>query len=508
MASPTAPPPTHDPQTVPAVARTLRLIERERLVIAVPAVFGALLLCLLPNLLSQDGWLTLVAGRSIARHGLPNTDMLTVYTLGQRWIDQQWLGQFVFFRLEELGGMRLLLLVFAALVLSPLMMAMAAARRAGAPALVVTLVAVPALASYGEVAMTIRTQVFAFVLFVGTLWLLVEDARRPSRRVFWVLPVLVLWANLHGSVLLAAGLVVLRGLCAVLGARRGAHGTARHGPMLVAGALVAIFVTPYAPDMPHYYASTAFNPQVTALVAEWQPATPGVLTAPFYFLLFMAVWLLGSHPQSVTTYEKLVLIATAVTGLLAIRNIAWFALAAIIILPLALQQSLPAMRESGARRAVLPIAYGPFLCFVVVLVVTVLRPATWFEPRYPAGLASTVARLAATDPTIRVFSDVRYADWLMWEHASLEGRVAFDARFELLTGGQPAEIFRFANQQIDGWRDATAGYRVVVIYRGGPAGATTYRELLKEPGARVAYLGHETAVVLRAQQAASARLSK
>lgn len=505
MASPIAPPPTHDPQNVPAVARALRFIERERLVIAIPALFGIATLVALPQLLAQDGWLALVAGRSIAHHGLPGADTLTVYTLGKDWIDQQWLSQLAFFHLHELGGMRLLMLVFAALVVGALIAAMAAARRRGASPLAVALITVPALLPYGLIALPTRTQVFGFVLFVGTLRLLVEDARRPSRRVFWVFPLLVLWANLHGSVLLGAGLVVLRGACAIV-AGRGTHVAARHGLVLAAGALVAMFATPYALDMPHYYATTAFNPQFTALVAEWKRTAPGLLTAPFYMLLFVTVGLIARHPRNVTTYEKLLLLATGFMGLMAIRNIAWFALAAIMILPLALQQSLQSTTESG-RRTVLPIAYGPSLCFVLILVVTVLRPSTWFEPRYPAGTADAVARITAADPTARVFSDGRYADWLMWKHPSLEGRVAFDARLELLTSGQLSGVSRFLSQQTDRWREATAGYRVVVVARGvGPAGAETYRQLLKEPGARLAYLDAQTAVVLRAQQASFARL--
>ena len=47
-------------------------------------------------------------------------------------------------------------------------------------------------------------------LFAALVWLLARDARRPDRRIWLVLPLLALWANLHGSVLLACALVLLR----------------------------------------------------------------------------------------------------------------------------------------------------------------------------------------------------------------------------------------------------------------------------------------------------------
>ena len=61
-----------------------------------------------------DAWLGVVAGREIVQHGLPTVDHLTVLAAGRRWVDQQWLGQLVFYGLYKAGGMRLIVLVNAA----------------------------------------------------------------------------------------------------------------------------------------------------------------------------------------------------------------------------------------------------------------------------------------------------------------------------------------------------------------------------------------------------------
>ena len=68
----------------------------------------------------------------------------------------------------------------------------------------------------------IRAQSFAYPLFALTLWLVVADSAAPRlrARTWLVLPVLVLWANMHGSVLIGAAMVALyagyRAVAAVL----------------------------------------------------------------------------------------------------------------------------------------------------------------------------------------------------------------------------------------------------------------------------------------------------
>jgi hypothetical protein len=67
---------------------------------------------------------------------------------------------------------------------------------------------------YRATAVSIRTQGFAYPLFVATVWLLASEARSTvrSRRVYWVFPLLLVWANLHGSVTLGVGVACVYGL--------------------------------------------------------------------------------------------------------------------------------------------------------------------------------------------------------------------------------------------------------------------------------------------------------
>ncbi len=53
-----------------------------------------------------------------------------------------------------------------------------------------------------------RAQTLTYPLWMARMWLLLEDTerRRFDRKLFWLVPMMMLWANLHGSVLMAAGL--------------------------------------------------------------------------------------------------------------------------------------------------------------------------------------------------------------------------------------------------------------------------------------------------------------
>ena len=125
---------------------------------------------------------------------------------------QQWLGQLFFYGLFAAGGVKLALLghVFAAG--SAFVLAIVVARWRGASMRSVCWIALPAVFLLMWGSWNARAQSLAFVLFVAVVWLLIADARRPSRRILFVFPLLALWANIHGTAITGATLVVLAGL--------------------------------------------------------------------------------------------------------------------------------------------------------------------------------------------------------------------------------------------------------------------------------------------------------
>src|SRR6266540_2042189 len=213
--------------------RVLELLERDGLLVAVMAIFAAAVALIAQSFVIQDTWFTLVGGREIVHHGLPGHDTLTYWTLGMRWVDQQWLAQAILYGVYSVGGLKLLVLASATVVVFSLALAGLLARRLGAGPRAASVAVVGAAPLLYLVSSQARAQVLAYPLFVLALGLLLMDVRAPSRRVLLTLPILVLWANMHGSVVLGAALVALRGVQLVL-----RESTRLRGALLLPGSVL------------------------------------------------------------------------------------------------------------------------------------------------------------------------------------------------------------------------------------------------------------------------------
>ena len=450
------------------------------------AAFAIVLLVTLRRGLAGDGWLALLAGRSIVQHGLPSHDSLTVMAHGRRWTDQQWLAQLGLYGLWRAGGVKLTLLVHALLATGTLTAAALIARRHGATARSVTWVAIPALIAYYPVAAVMRTQSFALPLFTATLWLLLDDARRPSSRVFMTLPLLVVWANLHGSVLLGAGLVALAGLVTLARARR----PSARGLALVFLPWACLFASPYAAQLPAYYRKVLVEGDFSHLITEWAPTTLDLVTVPLFILVLGGLWLLGRSGRAVPIFDQLAFLAMAVIAFQAIRNIAWFALVALAVLPPLVDRLRAPVEEPRRLNRIL--ALSLLALTGVALGAVAAKPTSWFTHAFPTTAARAAARAAA--PHGLVFATSAYNDWLVWSEPQLAGRVAFDSRAELLTHSQLEEIARIENVAGD-WRAALRRYRVFVLDPGSDA--TLEHALRRTFALQVAFRSPQVVVLRR-----------
>jgi hypothetical protein len=469
-------------------------LEQESILLVIGLLYAAALLVRLPYTLGADSWLTFVGGRFVREHGLPHADVLTAWSHGVTWVDQQWLAQLVFEASARAGGVKLALLVHAALVVGAFAVAAAAARRLGAGSRAVALVAVLVVPELAE-AWELRAQSFAYPLFVAVLWLVLADARRPGRGVLLCLPLLVIWTNLHGSVLAGAALVSLHGLI-----RLRSSGRSAVAAVTAFGPWVALFASPYATDLPAYYAHVLVGRNFSSLVTEWGPATPSFMTGPFYALAFGGVALLARGWARVLPFERGAFFVTLVAGVLGLRNMVWFSLVAFLVLPRLLHRELEATaRDEAQRRMKIVVAAAAAGAAAIVAVVAVARPAAAYERAYPPALADRVAAAAAAHPGYPVFADVAYGDWLLWKHPSLRGRVAFDARLELLSKRRLASLYDWKSHIGDGWWRIPGCPSVVVVDR--TQNRTTLDLLVRERGARVAYRDRSAAVVIRPRSA-------
>jgi hypothetical protein len=463
-------------------------LEENGTLVVVLAMLAVLLLAKLRHSLAADGWMALLSGREIVQHGLPSHDAITVWAHGRRWVDQQWLAQLFLYGLERVGGLRLVLFAHAVLATAGLTAAALLARRRGASARSVTWLMLPVLVAYFPGASVARPQSLTYLLFVALLALLIADEDDPSRRVFLTLPILVLWANLHGSVVLAVAVVSGYGLLALVrGLRRDTRTERVRALVLTLAPVVCVFISPYALDLPAYYREILVSGGFSTYVTEWAPTTLTPITAPFYLLVIGGVWLLGRSRGRVSAFQALLFVGLALLAFEAFRNMVWLALAGIIVLPRLVDELRPAVVEPRALNRLLATA---MVVGVVVAAVGVgFKHESWFLSDYPSGAANAVQRAAGASGT--VFANEKYADWLVWRHPDLRGRIAFDSRFELLRRSQLKAVANFRNR-VEGWHLTTRGYRVVVL---DPTEEGKVRDALLAGGAQSAYRDDQVVVL-------------
>jgi tetratricopeptide (TPR) repeat protein len=153
-----------------------------------------------------DYWFHLRAGAWMAEHGqVLRADPFTYTVQGSPWIDIHWLHQLGTFGLYQLGGHAAVVLAKLALVWLLLAVLATIGWRRARPA--VTAAALGLMLLVAGERLLPRPELPSFVLLAGVLALLDRHERRGDAWMWGIVPIQVLWVNVHG--LFALGLAVV-----------------------------------------------------------------------------------------------------------------------------------------------------------------------------------------------------------------------------------------------------------------------------------------------------------
>jgi hypothetical protein len=151
-------------------------------------------------------------GELILDRGFPHTDPFTFTFEGHTWIPQQWGAEVLMAWGHSVGGLDTLLLGFTALVAGLFTAIFRRATQAGMGPLLAALMVGGAL-FIGAFHYFVRPHMFTIALMGWTMMCIVdfERGRCSVTRLAWLIPLYVVWTNLHGGVLggtLTLGLAV------------------------------------------------------------------------------------------------------------------------------------------------------------------------------------------------------------------------------------------------------------------------------------------------------------
>ena len=451
--------------------------------------------------LFADSLFDLYAGRYIVRHHwVPHGNVFTAEAHGASWVDQQWLAHVLYYGAWAVGGYRLLALFSAVLVTSGFALLALIMLRRGVPA---TRMFAWTLAAFGVCMGNtgIRAQSFGYPCLAVILWLILADdgAPRLRARTWLVIPVLVVWANTHGSVLLGSALVMLyAGYRAARALARGDSGELPACLGLAAAAAAAVLCTPYGTGVISYYARFAGNPVLASNIVEWSRPTPLDPFSWAFFALVLATaiavaigWRRGVRPDPLLAGLALVMLALALS---AVRNQAWFAFGGSLLaadtLARGRRDQVPVLGRAF-RQVLVGLLATTALVSICVLAVT---PTSQFESEMPQRAMGAAVAMAVRNPALRVLGD----DWsgtpMLWLYPAMVGRVGFDIRLEQYSSRQLTEYidFLFAHP---GWQRVMRGYSIVVVSRREHPRLAA--DLERVPGWRIVYRDRDGLVLER-----------
>ena len=379
------------------------------------------------NLLNDpDSYWHLVVGQWILDHGFPFADPFSFTFTGKPWIAKEWLSQLFFlgaFRLAGWPGMVLLAagsIAFAFGLLARFLQERLVPIAVLAFAAVAFMLVAPhAVARPHVLALPIM------VTWIGGLVSATDSGKAPR---YSLLPLMVIWANLHGGFTLGIFLVGAIGLDAIVAAER----TDRWRTALVwvrfgLLALIAGCITPYGPQSMLVTWKVLNLGPALSIIDEWRPADFGHIAGLELALLFgagLALWRGFTLPP----VRILILLGLIHMALSAERNADAVGLLAPLFLagPIALQApGLRATNEPSHRGD----QFAGFLLALLIPVTAAIAIFSNYAPNPRITPAAAVAALKQANAE-RVLNDYGFGGYLVYEGVP----TFIDGRTELYGG--------------------------------------------------------------------------
>jgi hypothetical protein len=280
----------------------------------------------------------ITVGRDIWRSGsFPHVDSYSMTFQGQPWIANEWLGGVLFYGAYASGGWRGVVLLSAcilALSYALLFFVLARKMRLAVAAGLATLAFIFSIDQFN-----LRPYVFAYpliVIWVAGLLDALEDNKSPS---LLVLPIMALWANLHGSFTFGLAIAAAMGVEAFFTAPPQVRfRTAMRWVVFLLAAFAFACMTPYGYRSMLPTLQIFFGNEALAYIPEWQPLTLETL-GPNTFILLGLLFLAMFYGVKLPIWRLLITIGLTYLMFAHVRFTALFAIVVPLLLtaPLTLQ---------------------------------------------------------------------------------------------------------------------------------------------------------------------------
>lgn len=472
------------------------------------AIYALFLLAGNRLLIDPDTMWQITVGQWIIDHrAVPQTDVYSFTMRGQPWISTQWLAQVLYAKAHAaFGWSGPVVLAAGAIAATFALLAKWLNRHLSEST---TLVFVAAALALTVPHLLARPHVLALPVMVAWVGGLIAAADRRHAPSFWLLPLMALWANLHGGFVFGLVLIAPIALDAVLAAEaRARRSLVVRWAAFGAAALLASWCTPYG-----WHALLASQKILELggalpLIMEWKPADFGSLGA-LEVCLLLGIGLALYRGIKLPPMRIVLLLGLIHMALAQGRAGEILALLGPLVLAAPLARQIGGAEPGHANgsapsRAVLFAAVGIALLAATMVVASVQR----FQPHTRGSPVAAVAALKQLNLT-RVFNDYDFGGFLIAngvapfidgrtelygekffvDHNAASGLMEPDNLFRLLEQYQiEATLMRTQSaatkllDRVDGWQKVYAD-DIATIHLRKP-GAVHTREPAVDPAAK------------------------
>jgi len=271
------------------------------------------------------GWHIRTGEHILDHHRVPYQDLYSFSRPGAPWYAWEWLSDVIFGSLHRLAGLKGVVLT-AGVVIA--LFATTLIRRMiwrGVNLLVGMLVALLGVGS-STVHFLARPHVFTLLLLSVSIWILEADRRRESPRIWWLVPIMLVWTNLHGGFLV---MIAALGVATVGEAIEGSlirdWGRSIRYAILTAACAAATLVNPYGYGLHRHVLEYLRSDWIRNVVQEFQsPSFRNESMLQFEGLLFVGLMTAGALLRRRQVVEGLWILFFAYLSLSSVRHIPVF----------------------------------------------------------------------------------------------------------------------------------------------------------------------------------------
>jgi hypothetical protein len=278
--------------------------------------------------IDPDLWWHLKAGQQIIdTRSIPHTDDYSFTKQGSEWVAHEWLSEVIMEVIYRVSGLVGLVTIFSLIIVIALWLTYR--RCDGRPYAAGIAILFGAAAS--SPLFGVRPQMLTLLLASVYIVLLERfDPKEKTRRLWWLVPLMLLWVNLHAGFALGLALIGLYIVRAVLD-REWSY----LRPLLIV-LIVCAAVVPLNPNgfrMFSYPYETLTSASMAAFIQEWaSPDFHKITYLPLALLLLSTFTAMALSPTRARPGEIFLVLITALGALRSVRHIPIFSLFAAPVL--------------------------------------------------------------------------------------------------------------------------------------------------------------------------------